>query len=277
MMNCRKFAVLLAISCLTVGCTERRNQDGDHSSADARAVDPGPRPQLDTHATVKDITDEEFTFDEFRELFRNSVTVLGGQFVEQREFSKNGTGVTPQFLLEFEEGFDVHRGFVQTHEDGGRKCQLMVYLGDEQQESQLDHMEAGNRYVVFFPKAFDRHQAVCFAETEFITHTLKTWKTHGTYEDDELTALEDSAAIVVTAETKEEICLESYPCQHSWHFKVLTVHKGDKVPADIKVEGSYKDHTTVPDPLKPPSGTVKLFLKQGDGNATDVLAAIPAR
>lgn len=233
------------------------------------------RPALDKSLEWTDLSGQAYDFESIRNLFESSEAIVTGTLEDRAPYSKNGTGVSPQYFLRFQDDFvSVHGGF-PTFQDDGQDWQVMAYETDASGASQLKRMKREESYVVFFPKLRDENRAICIPADEGLMTCIDTWKRFGLLNQEDIAALEEQADWIVQAQLTGHRCMESYPSQDVWQFKVTKTVKGEEVPKSFEIHGSYRNNAEIPFPLKSFAKSFTLYLKKDAGEDSDVLANIP--
>lgn len=221
---------------------------------------------------------------ELKQLYQMAGYVLVGKYVKDDKIDK--PYVKPQTLYTFENC--VH---FKVEGWGSIKAESISTVGFYAYGTThvMEKLEKGKRYIVFNSLDFGEVLASLPETSEWI-ELLKEWVKNGIYSEVERDELYAKAAWVITVDKPDKVCLESFPCQHSWIFPVIKVFKGEKVPDEISIGGIYKNHNDIPNSLKAipsSSGNFILFIDDNlyytstasgwryPRNDTSVLGVIP--
>jgi hypothetical protein len=205
-----------------------------------------------------------------KELFQQSGWVFAGDYSHGKPA---GPVSNPQTIYTFT-NCQTFRKKIQFGpiEAGKGECAFGVYNTN----AVLDATKKGTRLLVFLSSDYGKVNAT-IAATKEKEKLLAKWAAEGVYSKDERAALFKKAAWVVVVGQPDEICLESFPCQHHWSFPLQKVLKGENVPNTIRIRGRYRTHSEIPAPLRvsPQNGKLILFLSANASADTDVQAALP--
>lgn len=223
--------------------------------------------KLDPTSVFVSAGGEKYTLKKLKELYAKSGKVFAGELVRSAKFALKGGIPQTTFLYK---DLDQIKG--QVNADPKSNWTFGVYdsigLGD------LPKQTKGKTYVTFLTVDYGKELA-SFESSKKLLAILKSWKKHGVLSPEEFLAKAKTAGWIIKARCTDEICKESYPCQHSWEISVDSKLKGKGIPNQIRIRGNYKTHNNSPSPLKDLSGVRIYLLTQNASRDTDVLATTP--